>query len=129
MLSCEVTEVGPERVGLDIGDDHRLSAVGGGAAGTGRLSDRDPVDRVVVSIWQARRGTVLEAPAVVATQQHGRPGAVLGELLGDADDRREHFGQRRSLATSSNMSRWAASSRSRRSCRVTSSMTTTPAKA
>lgn len=97
MLLCEVTEVGPERVGLDIGDDHRLPAVGGGAAGTGRLGDRDPVDRVVVGIWQARRGTVLEVPAVIATQQHGRPGVVLEELLGDADDRREHFGQRRSL--------------------------------
>ena len=48
MLEREVLEVRPQRIGRDVGDEHRLAGRSGGAARADRRPDLDTVDRRII---------------------------------------------------------------------------------
>src|SRR3546814_6386277 len=68
----EVAIVGPERVGLDVDDIHRLAAPGGGAAGDRIRANRGAVDRLCIGGRPARRGTVAEEAALFDKKSGGQ---------------------------------------------------------
>ncbi len=72
----ELAKVGPQRVGEDVGDDHRLATIGRGAARSGARPDLGPVDRLDVVGRQARRGAVAQPAPLLVEQQDGAQDAV-----------------------------------------------------
>ena len=96
MRPGEFAIVGPQRVGENIGDDHRLTAVGGGAARSDARPDLDAVDRLDVVRRQARRGAVAQPTPVVVQQQDGAQDAAELRLdqprqrVEDRSERRAH---------------------------------------
>ena len=58
--NCQVTVVFPQRIGCDVCDVHLLPTVGGGTAGAGLRTDRDPVERGGILGGQRRPGQWAE---------------------------------------------------------------------
>src|SRR5581483_363379 len=65
----QIAVVGPQRVGRDIRDNHRLPPVGGRATGADGRADGNAVDPPVVPGGQAGGGTVAQVYAVAVEQE------------------------------------------------------------
>jgi hypothetical protein len=67
----KVAALVPQRIGADVGDDHRPPREGGGAAGPGGRADRDPVDGGIVLGGQAGSGSLPQMRFVRIEQKDG----------------------------------------------------------
>lgn len=85
--------VGPQRVRGDVGDDHRLFAVGGCSARTRRRSYGAAIDGIPVPWRQAGRRTVPQ-PLTVGIQEQNRTQAPTGHLLDQSARGIEDRGER-----------------------------------
>ena len=81
MPERELTRAAPERIGSDVGNDHRLAPVRRGPAGAGPLVDGEPVDRPVVALGQARGGAVAQIKTTLVEQQDRGERAMPRALL------------------------------------------------
>ncbi len=91
----QVAEVGPERVGGDVGDHDGFTPVGGGATGSDAFTGGDAVDGLVVEVGQAGGGAVVQVSAVRVGEQDRDEYAVRGQAFDAARHAVEHFGQGR----------------------------------
>ena len=85
MFEREIPEICPQRIGRDVGNEHRLSGRGRSSAGSDIGADLDTVDRLVVSLWQTRRGTVQQTLAAFVEQQDRAEDPGFGMLLDRSD--------------------------------------------
>lgn len=95
VLQGEVAVVVPQGIGRDVGDQHRLLAVGRRAAASGVRTDRLAVDRGDVGRRQVRCRSVPDVRALVVEQQHGDD-SVAQHVLDAERGRLEDLAQRAS---------------------------------
>lgn len=78
VVSCQIPVVTPERVVLGIGDDHRLVAVCGRAAGSDALTYGNTLDRLCIALREVGRRREMKRASLRIEEQHrAEPGLGL----------------------------------------------------
>src|SRR5580700_4989903 len=71
MRQSQMPVVCPEGVGRNIGNDHLLSSMNGGATRSRASADLQALDSLTVFFRERRRGTVPQSSAIGIQQQNG----------------------------------------------------------
>src|SRR5882724_9079584 len=80
MCQGQIAKISPQRIGVDVGDEHWLPAVRGGPARTHRWTDDQAVDCLGVVYWQAGRRAVSKLVRV-RVEQKDRSQRTAGQVF------------------------------------------------